>query len=196
MDGTKAERLEVFVYTHPRWYLALIWSAIVVASVGVMVIMTAGLREFLTTFFSWTLPVAIGFVIYAAAVIGMVHALKCGERLKQAPKQPSLVADSMGLVTQWSARVPWTDAQDFTTGSTRGTSFFCVLVSDIGAYPHPWWTSRTFARWEPANALPMLLRSTLGYLVRRGALGPLEHVRNDQIIAELRRFRSHLGVAI
>lgn len=196
MDGPKAERLEIFCYTHPRWYLTLIWSAIVVASVGVMVIITADLREFLTKFFSWTLPTAIGFVIYAAAVIGLVRALKWGERLKQAPERPSLVADSEGLVTQWSARVPWTDVQDFTTGSTRGTNFFCVLVSNIGAYPHPWWFSRTFTQWEPANALPILGRSTIGYLIRRRALGPLEPIGDDELIAELRNFRSRMGVGM
>ena len=158
-----------------------------------MVIITADLREFLTEFFSWTLPAAIGFVIYAAAVIGIVRALKWGERFKQAPKHPSLVADSGGLVTQWSARVPWTEVKEFATVNTRGTWFHCVLVSNIGDYRYPWWFSRTFTQWEPANALPMLGHSTVGYLVRRGALGPLEHIGDDELIAELRKFRSKLG---
>ena len=193
MDGTKAEKLEVFSYTHPCWYLALIWSAVALGSVGLMVIITADLRNFLAEFFSWTLPAAIGLVIYAAVVIAMVRALKWGERLKQAPERPSLVADSEGLVTQWSARVPWTDVQDFTTGSTRGASFFCVLVSNIGAYPHPWWFSRTFTQWEPANALPVLGHSAVGYLIRRRALGPLEPIGDDELVAELRKFRSRLG---
>lgn len=196
MDGTNSERLEVFVYTHPRWYLALIGSAIVVATVGVMVIITADLREFLTEFFSWTLPAAIGFVIYAAAVIGLVRALKWGERLKQAPEHPSLVADSEVLLTQWSARVPWTDVQAFVTGNTHDIGFHCVLVSNIGAYPHPWWFSRTFTQWEPANALPILGHSTVGYLIRRRALGPLEPIGDDELIAELREFRSRTGIGM
>lgn len=193
MDGTKAERLEVCCYTHPRWYLALIFSAVAAGSVGLSVIVIADLREFLTEFFSWTLPAAIGFVIFAAAVIGIARALKWGERFKQAPEHPSLVADAGGLVTQWSARVPWTDVEDFTTGNTRGIRFHCVLVSNIGDYRYPWWFSRTFTQWEPANALPMLGHSKVGYLVRRGALGPLEHIGDDALIAELRKFRSKLG---
>lgn len=190
MEGSKAERLEVWCYTHPRWYLALISSAVVAGSVGVTVIIAADLREFLTAFFSWTLPAAIGSVIYSAAVIGFVRALKWGERFKQAPEHPSLVADSGGLVTQWSARIPWTDVEDFTTENSRGIRFHCVVVSNIGDYRCPWW----FTHGEPGNALPMLGHSTVGYLMRRGALGPLEHIGNDEIIAELRKFRSHLGV--
>ena len=193
MDGTKAERLEVFCYTHPRWYLALISSAVVAGSAGVSVIIIPDLRELLTEFFSQTLPAAIGLVIYFAAVIGIVRGLKWGERFKQAPKRPSLVADQAGLVTQWSARVPWTDVEDFSVVNARGGDFPSVLVSNIADHRHPWW----FHAAGTANALPVLSGSTLGlgYLVRRRALGPLEHIGgDDELIAELRKFRARLGL--
>jgi hypothetical protein len=166
---------------------------VVAGSVGLLVLLIADLREYLTRFFGWTFPAAIGLLLYAAAVVGMMRALNWGERFKQASKLPSLVAESSGLVTQWSGRVPWTDVEDFAIGNTRGIGFLSVLVSNTGGYRYPWWFSRTFTDWEPANALPVLAHSTLGYLVRRSALGPLEHIGEDEIIAELRKFRSQLG---
>ena len=194
VNGTKSDRLEVYCYTHPPLYLALLYSALVAGIVGVTVIIIPDLRELLTEFFSQTLPAAIGLVIYSAAVIGIVRALKWGERFKQAPEHPSLVADAGGLVTQWSARIPWTDVEDFCVGNVRGGHFPSVLVSNIADHRYPWWFSRTFMQWEPWNALPVLSGSTLGYLVRRSALGPLEHIGDDELIAELRKFRARLGL--
>ncbi len=193
--AARVETVEVFNYTWPTFLQLLTWSAVVAVVPPFLVLFEPGFRDFLRELLgSWAFPSATALGVYAVAAFAVLRGLKWGERFKRPRMRPSLVADRAGITTQWSVRVPWGDVQDFSMANARHIELPSVLVSNIGDYRNPWWLSRTFGRWEPVNALLVLGDSKVGYLVRRGALGPLEHVGKDELIAELRKFRSHLGV--
>ena len=169
----------------------LFWSAVIALTVAVMVVIVADIRSLLG---NWAFPLAIALGVYGLGFIGTARALDLSGRFKQLRRLPSAVFDREGLITEWSVRVPWGDVTDFSIGRTKALQCPCVLVSNITAYRRPWWDNQFMSRLEPLNALPLLWPNTGGYLVRRDALGALQHVGDQELIAELREFRSHLGV--
>jgi hypothetical protein len=194
--GTRTERLEVFRHAWPVWFLILVWSAVIALMAAAMMVAIAGMSDLLG---SWAFPLVIALGLYVLAFFGIAYGLQLYERLKLTRTAPSLVADRAGLVTEWSVHVPWKDVTGFAIGrsaparrSEYGVEWPGVLVSNIGEYRRPWWLSRFLMHWEPANALPVLLLSQPGYLVRRDALDRLQRLGDKELIAELSKLRSRV----
>ncbi len=194
LSGTKSERLEVFCYTWPPWYLVLSYAFVVAATLAIMIVIVEGLREWLA---DWALPLAIAAGVYSLGFIGISRGLKMNDRLKRLRSDPSVVADLAGLTTQWSVRIPWSDVHDFAVGRAkpfRGPTmdYACILVSNIGDYRRPWYVSRVFVSWEPDNALPILPFSIVGHFVRCDDLGVQKRLNGHDLIDELRKFRGRI----
>lgn len=194
LSDTKTERLEVFCYTWPSWYLVLSYVFVVAATLAIMIVIVGDFREWLA---SWAFPLAITAGMYALGFIGISRGLKMNDRLKQPCSDPSMVVDLAGLTTKWSVRIPWSDIRDFAVGRAKSLSgptmdYPCVLVSNIGDYQRPWYVSRFFGSWEPDNALPILPFSIVGHFVSCDDLGIQKRLSGQDLIDELRNFRGRI----
>jgi hypothetical protein len=196
--GATKERLEVFCYTWPFWWGVPPFAALVSLSVAGMFIIDSDTRiTFSKALGYWGIPVETALIISGllSAVWLYSGCQSYRERFKRVGNVPSLVVDRSGFTTDWSSHIAWDDVKDFAIARgypRRGImeSFPGVLVSDIKRYKRPLWCSKLwYLDWRPANALPLLKTSKVGYVVRADNVEGQRHVGIQELLDELRKFR-------